>query len=75
MINFIFNKLLVGFFIILASISSLYIMIHMVPGDPIKVLLGPRATIEMQEAISIKLLLKSSGTFLISIFFYIISWK
>ena len=55
MINFIFNKLLVGFFIILASISSLYIMIHMVPGDPVKVLLGPRATIEMQEAISIKL--------------------
>ena len=30
-------------------------MIHMVPGDPIKVLLGPRATIEMQEAISLKL--------------------
>ena len=55
MINFIINKLLVGFFIILASISSLYIMIHMVPGDPVKVLLGPRATIEMQEAISIKL--------------------
>ena len=44
-----------GFLIILASISSLYVMIHLVPGDPIKVLLGPRATIEMQEAISLKL--------------------
>ena len=55
MINFVINKLIVGFLIILASISSLYIMIHMVPGDPVKVLLGPRATVEMQEAISIKL--------------------
>lgn len=55
MINFIINKLIVGFLIILASISSLYIMIHMVPGDPVKVLLGPRATVEMQEAVSIKL--------------------
>lgn len=55
MINFVINKLIVGFLIILASISSLYIMIHMVPGDPVKVLLGPRATLEMQEAIAIKL--------------------
>jgi len=55
MLSFIFNKIFIGFLIILASISSLYIMIHMVPGDPIKVLLGPRATIEMQEAISLKL--------------------
>ena len=55
MINFVINKLIVGFLIILASISSLYIMIHMVPGDPVKVLLGPRATIEIQEVIAIKL--------------------
>ena len=55
MIEFIINKLLIGFLIIIASITTLYCMIHMVPGDPIKVLLGPRATLEMQEALSIKL--------------------
>jgi peptide/nickel transport system permease protein len=37
--------------IVVVAVTLLYGMIHMVPGDPANVILGPRATPEMKEAL------------------------
>lgn len=36
--------------IVVIAVTMLYSMIHMVPGDPVSVILGPRATPEMRDA-------------------------
>ena len=38
--------------IVVVAVSLLYGMIHMVPGDPLSVLLGPRATPELKAALA-----------------------
>ena len=38
--------------IVVVAVSLLYSMIHMVPGDPLSVLLGPRATPELRAALA-----------------------
>ena len=38
--------------IVVVAVSLLYSMIHMVPGDPLSVLLGPRATPELKAALA-----------------------
>ncbi len=38
--------------IVVVAVSLLYGMIHMVPGDPLSVLLGPRATPELRAALA-----------------------
>ncbi len=52
MAAFIFRKSLVSIVILLLSVSLLFGMIHMVPGDPATVLLGPRATPELKAEIN-----------------------
>ena len=39
----------------------MFIMIHAVPGDPANVMLGPRATPEIKEALRAKLHLRSAS--------------
>jgi len=46
--KFIFRRSLASFLILLLAVSLLFGMIHMVPGDPATVLLGPRATPELK---------------------------
>lgn len=41
--------------IVAVAVTMLYSMIHMVPGDPASVMLGPRATPELREAIRVRL--------------------
>jgi len=48
---FILRRLALAALIVVVAVSALYGMIHMVPGDPASVVLGPRATPEMKEAI------------------------
>lgn len=49
------KRLVLGVLIVAAAVTLLYGMIHMVPGDPVKVMLGPRATPEMKEVLFEKL--------------------
>jgi peptide/nickel transport system permease protein len=41
--------------IVAVAVTMLFTMIHMVPGDPATIMLGPRATPELREAIRVRL--------------------
>jgi peptide/nickel transport system permease protein len=41
--------------IVAVAVTMLYTMIHMVPGDPASIMLGPRATPELREALRLRL--------------------
>jgi peptide/nickel transport system permease protein len=47
MIFYFGKRVLLGLVIIILAITLLFCMIHLVPGDPARILLGPRATPEM----------------------------
>jgi len=52
MLGFIIRRSLISLLILVLAVSLLFGMIHMVPGDPASVLLGPKATPELKEEIS-----------------------
>lgn len=49
------KRILLGVLIIVVAVSMLYSMIHLVPGDPVKTILGPRASPELQAQIREKM--------------------
>jgi len=49
MLMLILRRLRLSLLIIFLAVTALYLMIHMVPGDPVNVLLGPRATPELRQ--------------------------
>ena len=49
MFMLILRRLRLSLLIIFLAVTALYVMIHMVPGAPINVLLGPRATPELKQ--------------------------
>lgn len=51
MLSFLLRRLGIAAAIAVVAVSALYGMIHLVPGDPASVVLGPRATPEMKAAI------------------------
>jgi peptide/nickel transport system permease protein len=51
MLVYLIKRIGLAMVIIVISVSMLYGMIHMVPGDPISIILGPRATDEMREVL------------------------
>jgi peptide/nickel transport system permease protein len=51
MLNFILSRLLSVFIVTLGVITLVFFLIHLVPGDPIQVMLGERATLADQEAL------------------------
>ncbi len=52
---YVFKRLLLGVLIIVVAVSLLYTMIHLVPGDPVKTILGPRASPELRAQIHEKM--------------------
>lgn len=46
------KRVLLGVLIVILAVTLLFCMIHMVPGDPARIILGPRATPEMIASIS-----------------------
>ena len=52
MFLYLVKRLLLGLLIVVFAVTLLFVMIHMVPGDPARILLGPRATPEMITTIS-----------------------
>jgi peptide/nickel transport system permease protein len=55
MILYTLNRLLLALLIIVIAVSTMFMMIHLVPGDPVNVILGPRATPEIKEALRAQL--------------------
>lgn len=47
MLLYLVKRLLLGVLIVVFAVTLLFCMIHLVPGDPARILLGPRATTEM----------------------------
>ncbi len=52
---FLVRRTGLGLLIVMVAVALLYTMIHMVPGDPATIMLGPRATPEMREALRLRL--------------------
>jgi len=55
MLLYIGKRLLLGIVIVLLAVTVLFCMIHLVPGDPARILLGPRATPEMLASMSTRM--------------------
>ncbi len=55
MLLYIFKRLLLGIVIVMLAVTVLFCMIHLVPGDPARILLGPRATAEMIATMSARM--------------------
>ena len=56
--------------IVVIAVSLLYGMIHAVPGDPLSIVLGPRATPEMRAALAQKLGLEKPFVIQLGTFFF-----
>ncbi|MGA9575438.1 MAG: ABC transporter permease [Lysobacterales bacterium] len=52
MARFIFRRGMISLLILLLAVSLLFGMIHMVPGDPASVMLGPKATPELKAELT-----------------------
>ena len=55
MLTYTLKRLGLTVAIVAAAMSILFLMIHFVPGDPVTLALGTRATDEMREAYRIKM--------------------
>ena len=55
MLLYIAKRLLLGVVIVMLAVTVLFVMIHMVPGDPARIHLGPRATPEMNATKSARM--------------------
>jgi len=52
---YLIKRILLSVVIILMAILALFLMLHMIPGDPVSIALGPRATPEVQAAYAAKM--------------------
>ncbi|MCH9758914.1 MAG: ABC transporter permease, partial [Proteobacteria bacterium] len=48
MLAFIIKRLLLAALIVVIAVVLMFIMVHAVPGDPVSVMLGPRASVELK---------------------------
>ena len=55
MLLYFVKRIFLGFLIISVAVTLMFCMIHLVPGDPARIMLGPRATPEMIADISMRL--------------------
>ncbi len=55
MLNYTFKRLALSVAIVSLAMLLLFCMIYLIPGDPVAVALGPRATEAMREALRIKM--------------------
>ncbi len=55
MLLYFLKRIFLGVVIVVIAVSLLYAMIHLVPGDPVKTILGPRASPEIQAQIREKM--------------------
>ena len=55
MIWYLLKRLGLSVLIVLLAVAALFIMLHSIPGDPVSIALGPRATPEVQAAYAEKM--------------------
>ena len=55
MLIYLFKRLGLAALIVVIAVSLLYSMIHAVPGDPLSIVLGPRATPEMRAELALRM--------------------
>lgn len=70
MINYTIQRIGVAILIVLLAVTTLFVMIQFVPGDPANVMLGPRATPELKEALRQRLHL--DDPFLVQVYHFFI---
>lgn len=69
MIIYLFKRLGLTAIIVIMAVTMLYGMILLVPGDPLSILLGPKASPEMQERLRAKMGLDKPFAIQIALFF------
>jgi peptide/nickel transport system permease protein len=52
---YLVKRIFLGILIVIMAVTLLFCMIHLVPGDPARIILGPRATPEMIADISMRM--------------------
>ena len=57
MLKYTLRRFALATLILFVAVTVMFLMIRAVPGDPVQIMLGPRATPEMQAALSAKLAL------------------
>ncbi len=55
MLSYVIKRSGLALLIVVTAVTLLYSMIHMIPGDPASIMLGPRATPELKEALRAKM--------------------
>ncbi len=55
MLWYLMKRLCLSVIIIVMAVGALFIMLHSIPGDPVSIALGPRATPEVQAAYAAKM--------------------
>ena len=55
MLFYALKRVVLGIFIVMLAVTLLFCMIHLVPGDPARILLGPRATPELIASMSARM--------------------
>lgn len=70
MIGYTIQRICVAILIVLLAVTTLFVMIQFVPGDPANVMLGPRATPELKEALRERLHL--NDPFLVQVYHFFI---
>ena len=55
MLLYLVKRIFLGVLIVIMAVTLLFCMIHLVPGDPARIILGPRATPEMIADISLRM--------------------
>lgn len=69
MLSFIFKRIGLAAVITVLAVSSLFLIVHMIPGDPVSTMLGPRATPEMRAALEARMGLDQPLVVQIGLFF------
>ena len=68
MLAYAIQRITVSILIIILAVTALFVMIQFVPGDPANVMLGPRATPELKEALRERLHLNDA--FIVQVYYF-----
>ena len=69
MLNFIIRRLGLSVLITILAVTLLFIILHLIPGDPVTTMLGPKATPELRAALEERMGLDKSLPVQIGLFF------
>ncbi len=68
MLAYAIQRITVSILIVILAVTALFVMIQFVPGDPANVMLGPRATPELKEALRERLHLNDA--FIVQVYYF-----